>query len=333
MSTETRTVRPYAGLDGLQRIVNNEFALHVGPERVAPGESLTLTAEGFLLREIAVEMSSSDELFEVMQLGLAQHLASIGFNPADLELVVIASSPYMKIADVLVRCPLDRLAPLGRRLVLSSPKRPRALSSPRSGCAIDVYVVLSHDVPQVPLRPWRRGTWFARASFSLSSELAPIGFTPRPLTAQARKDLGNLSDDTIRFIQFEDDDTPLTVESSTSSLAIYVDEVVLAKLSASSETPASQLFQLQLFLDAVAEILRVAREQEGFGVVTLEDLEDTLFGRLLDGLSRHAQHTPVQRLEAQLALLSHAKNQPHVFMAHAEAAVGYRKLLNEVLDQ
>ena len=331
MSTETRTVRPFVGLDGLQRILSAATLL-VGPDRLSHGESVTLTTEGFMLRTVTLELAADDELFALTQDGLTHQLSSVGYDPADVEMVAVLSSPYLKIAEVALRCSLSDLAGTGRSIDVSGPDRPRALQSPRSGCNIDLYLVLSRHVERRPLKPWRKGTWLAHTSYSLSSELAPVGFTPRALTSELRAQF-QLADDVVRYIVFEDEESPLEAGSSETSLAMYVDQDVLAKMSASSSTPGSQLFQLQLFLDAVRAILDAANGDETIGALSYGDLDDTLFGRLITGLTRRPGQTADDARADGEGLFDTARNQPDLFMAHAEAVVGYRKVLNEVLDQ
>jgi hypothetical protein len=331
VSTESRTIRPFAGLGVIDDILSSTCSLQVGPERLAPGMSIVLNHEGFLVREVVLELGQSDDVFDALQIGLSKHVGELEFGLDEVELVVIASSPYLKIADVIIRERLDHLSALGRRITLSDP-RPRALRTPRSGCQLDVYLLLGRAVEPRPLRPWRKGTWLAHCTFNIASELAPVGFSPRPLTRE-RRELDGLSPETVRLVVFENDDSPLEPGTDENSLALYVDEDVLAKLSVSSNTPASELFQMQLFLDAVAAILHAARADERFPSISLDDLDDSLFGRVLDGLSRRPGQTLEQRRQTSDILLQHARTRPDLFIAHAEAVTGMRKKLNEALDQ
>ena len=329
MSSEQRTIRPFAGLDAFQEIFN-QFRLIVGTDRVEPDDAIRLTREGFVLRPVSLELSATDELFELSILGLGRRSAELGFQLSDLELVITASSPYLKIADIVTRHPLSRFSELERSVSLTSPTRPRALHALHSGCTIDAYLCLASDLPQLPLRPWRRGTWLAKVSFGITSESQPIGFSPRPLTEADRKRL-DLPDGVLRFIDLGDV-SPLDEGTNESSLDMWVDAEVLAKLSASSGSAPAKLFQLQLFLDAVLVILDGARLDPQLRVCTIEDLHGTLFGTLIEGLSRRPGQTVEQRKTAAQELLHVARDKPQLFIAHAEATIGLKKMMNEALD-
>lgn len=329
MSSEQRTIRPFVGLDGFQRILD-QFRLAVANDRVEPDDSIRLTPEGFLLRPVSLELAGDDELYEFARIGLGLCATELGFELSDLELVVIASSPYLKIADIVVRQPLDQLADLGRSISLTSPSRPRALRAMHNGCTVDAYVCLGANLPQKPLLPWRRGTWLAKISFGISSELESIGFSPRPLTEEEREKR-NLPKGLLRFIELGEQ-SPLDEGTDDSTLQMWVDAEVLAKLSASSSSPAAKAFQLQLFLDAVIVILDAARADDRLTSSTVDDLHDTLFGRLITGLSRHAGQTVEQRRAIETALLASARDAPELFIAHTEAKIEMKKMMNEVLD-
>jgi hypothetical protein len=332
VSTFMRTVRPFVGLDALQRIVDSTLTLQVGTDTLQPDSMSTLTHEGFLLREVVLQLGETDEAYAELGAALVQKCAELEYDPAAVELVVVASSPYLKIAELLVRRKVAEFADTERRIVLHGPPRPRALRSPRSGCTIDVYLLLGSSAQPRPLRPWRKGTWLAQVSFTISSDLAPIGFTPRPLTAQVRKD-NELPDDTVRFVVFDGDESPLDPNTSETALLMYVDPDVLAKMAIASSKPASQLFQLQLFLDAVRAIVERCHEDEKLKSTSLDELGETLLGRLVEGVSKRPGVSTEQRridMENTLELL---KSKPMSFIGRVEATIGYRKMLNEVLDQ
>lgn len=332
MSTFMRTVRPFVGLDALQRLLDADATLLVGADVVEPDGTLTLTLEGFLLRDVVLQLGATDERYEEIVDALEARCAELGYATDGVELAVVASSPYLKISEVLARRRVAEMRGGDRRIALHGPPRPRALQSPRSGCSIDVYLVLSQHVEPRPLRPYLKGTWLAHVSFTLSSELAPIGFTPRPLTPEIRQKY-LLPDETVRFVTFEDEESPLDADSSETALLMYLDADMLAKMAVGSSKPGSQLFQLELFLDAVRTIVDRAHADERLFGSTLDDLRNTLMGRLIEGVSKRPGVSNEQRridMENALELL---KIRPLSFLGRVEATIGYRKLLDEVLDQ
>jgi hypothetical protein len=169
-------------------------------------------------------------------------------------------------------------------------------------------------------------------SFGLSSELAPIGFTPRPLTPEIRAKYV-LPDETVRYVTLEGDESPLDPDSSETTLLMYVDADVLAKMAVGSSKPGSQLFQLELFLDAIRTIVERSVDDERLRVSTIDELGNTLIGRLIEGMGRRPGQSLEQRRVDMENLLELLRTKPLSFLGRVEATVGYRKMLDEVLDQ
>jgi hypothetical protein len=330
MTSEARVVRPFVGLHDVQQVFS-ESMVYVGEEPIAPGETLTINSESFRRQPVKLVLCPREEAFEHWRRGLLDGLVEATLEPADVEFVVLTSTKYLKMVDIVFRLSVDRLEELTRVVDLVRAGRPRALHAARGGCDIDVTVILTRTLEPQPLKAWRKGTWLARTRYRVSSELGQLGFTPRPLTQEVRDDKG-LPADTIRYVELEAE-VVFDADPQPDDLSVYIDETVLARMSASPGSTAATVFQQQVFLDAVSAIVRVALLQwDELEHETIDTLEGTLLRRLVDlaagvqqGEGDRARH---HRREAMLDLL---RRSPDRFLAVVEAQVGIKKNIDELM--
>lgn len=182
MSKETRTIRPFIGLGGLEGVLD-EALLHVGPEACLANEGITvdLAPHEFLLRPVSIEWGSDAEAFEHFKTRLGEGAEAAGLAPGDLSLTVVANSSFLKLADIVFTCPASDLGHLARITDLTVGARPAAFCTPFSGFHVDAYLVLARSLDPKPLRPYLRGTWLAQARFRVGTTQGPALLPPTPL--------------------------------------------------------------------------------------------------------------------------------------------------------
>lgn len=280
MASEARVVRPYLGVDQVQSVLDRVI-LGFGGRDLEPGSRASVNKLEFLSEVVRLRMADSDEGMEKFAEDLSDAVRGCGLNVDVVELVLLLSSPRLKINDVAWRCSVAELRDTDRTAVLpSGDTRPRALRTPFSGCTARLYVALATSIDEQPLRPHRRGTWLARCDWHITTELGEVGFIPRELTDQVRED-HQLDGSTVRFFQVV---APLEPGNADDALEVYVDEDVLHQLAASPGTRGAKALQTQLFLDAMTQAIHAAA-QEGAADVngrpSYEDAEDSLIGRLV----------------------------------------------------
>lgn len=332
MSSEQRTVRPFVGLDDFETSVAG-FRLHVGDDVIEPGDRVVLSRESYSLRRIALELAPDDGEFDSLKSRLVSAAAAIDLDPSVLDLIVVGASSYLKISEVLLRESLADLVLLDRLVEISVTPRPRSLSTPHSGSKLDVYVCLNQNVDKVPLRPWRRGSWLAHADFRIETELASAGFTPRALTPEvAEKELG-VPAGTTRFIRMAEGASPLDGDSSEDQVEMWVNASLLGQMAANNSTKSARLLQAQLALDAVAAILKAAHETDELQSSTFADIEDSLFGRVIE-LVAQKRGTRAERLVRCKSMFSLAQDpeQTTKFLAYAEDAIGLTKAATSAVE-
>jgi hypothetical protein len=315
MSSETRVIRPFTGVDHFERMLA-DARLFVGMDGHEAGSRVTLSTEDYLTRPIELALATEGEQFENALDHLATGLQDLDLQGPDVSLIAVASSPTMKMTDIVANESLANPRQISRVIPVADRQRPRALMAPRGGCNLSFFVYLNRSLEATPLRPWRKGTWLARADFRLRSDLGASGFTPRPLDDEQRDRL-ELHRKTVRYVEI-DDESLISESADLSTLEVWVDADLLAQLNVNSKTPAAETFQRQLFIDAVAAIVYSASrllENE-----TYLDLEETLVGRVIDLVAGDKASN-----EARDACVSMIKNGPARFVALAEGAIDFRR--------
>ena len=276
MSSETRTVRPFAISRSLANVLS-KAVLRFGSDTCEAGGRVTIFDPELHVRKRAeLHWTPDDESFAAFRETLAEGAAADGYERSALALLVIAATPYLKIANVVHQSSCASLDTMSRVVALTEPDRPEALCAPHHGATVDIFVLLARALEPRPLRPWRRGTWLARERFTIATEQAQRLFHPKPLDDETRKQLG-LPRKTMRYVRMDDVD-PLE-SNDAGALDFYVDRELLDDLSARSRSPVSQAMQLQLAHDVVAAIVHCG----GGTRERLEGSDVDRSGRLLVG--------------------------------------------------
>jgi len=313
MSTETRTVRPFVGLDELQHALGGT-ALRFGEHCVPAGSSITvdLAPQEFLARPVSIEWAPDDQTF----LHLREHIIGT-VRSADLPidavaLVVIATSSFLKLADLILECPLPQMAELPRiTSLLGNGRRPRSLSTPFNGFTVHSYLLLRRALPDRLLRPHRMGTWLARTDYRVETTLGPGSLAPTPLTGEIRKQY-DLPRKTVRFIHFGDHD-PVQPYRDQEPPIFYVDEEILAQLNARRTAPTSRALQLQLAHDFVTAVVYRAAASPELEALSYDDVRTSLLGSVI----RLAAGPGASQAELS-ALLAVTRRNPERLIARAE---------------
>ena len=326
MSTEQRDVRPFAPVAALDHLFKHA-RLKVGSDVFEAGATAVLEDDVFQRAGVSLELASDSGVIAAALAASTPDFEDLGLTVDDLAFAVVLSSSYLKISEFVHRVPLSQLAGAGPHFVLSGSPRPSALRTPRSGCQVDVLVYLDVQKPQVPLRPWRFGTWISRASFSLTTHHAFAGFTPKPLTAEMKLELG-LPPKTVRYIVLGDE-SPLTEGVGEDSVEVWFDSDLLAMMSLNPKGKTSVALQRQLFVDAIAAVVAESRVSEQFDVMSWADVKDSLLGRVVALVAPKSGNEDA-RTSACVNYLEMVKHQPAKFMAYAEEAAGLINALGEL---
>lgn len=279
MSTETRTIRPFAISRSLATVLS-KAVLRFGSDECAAGGRITIVDSELHVRKRAeIHWAPDDESFEVFKKTLAEGWSADGFDPSALALLVIATTPYLKITDVVYHTSCSNLNSMARIVALTVPDRSKAFCCPHHGATVNTFLLLTQALEPLPLRPWRRGTWLARETFRIATEQSQRLFHPKPLDDETRKQLG-LPPKTMHYVRMDDVDPLEPYEAG--ALDLYVDRELLDDLSARPRHPVSRAIQLQLARDVIAAIIRAAVVRENdLSSRTWRDLGDSLLAKVL----------------------------------------------------
>lgn len=322
MSSERRIVRPYVGLERFQSILDKWF-FRIGPEQLEANETRTVPNSSFLHDPGVLVCAPDEDVLQDVRKEAVAAAEAVGLDAKDIELVVLAATPYLRMADVVYRRGLSEPDAIPLDVRLEHGDAVRALETASGGCDIDVYLSLADALPTEPLKPSRRGTWLGHVRFSLRTDLGDLGFTPLPLTSEKREEL-KLGDDVIRFVEVNAD--ALMEENLADAVELYVDEEVLAVLNQTPTAPAARFFQRQMFLDVIAEVLRVVPQISPEGSLTLASIDNTVIGRIVDAAAGRGRRGETEdemtgRTEHALGLMLH---DPGRFMTLVENAAAPR---------
>lgn len=314
MSTTIRTLRPFSGLDGFAAIFDHA-KLIVDDQEIEAGRGVQLDPAAFLRCSVALTfpVGNGDSFATHVDSAAAQ----AGIPTSALGLMVIAKSRRMKLAEIVHRIPYAHFDRVDSKLVIAAPtSRPSSLQTPFSGATIESYLTLFEPIEHEPLRPWRLGTWLARADFKLDTTLGSIGFKPLRLTAEVRDRLG-LPPDALRFAEIDADE--IFTPGSDEPVQLWVDEELLSNLATFPRTPGSSSLQRQLFLDAMTALALTATRHEDIGTVDAAELDDTLVGGLLDWIADLGPNTERDdRVDARQRWLEELRTNPLRIIAIVE---------------
>lgn len=332
MSRERRTLEPYT-VDLSLKSALREVTVWLDGECCAAGSSLSIDDGSFGRRE-ALLTWASEEAFDEFKSRLTNGAYATGIHPQWMRLVVVARTGSLKVAEKLIDIGLDDLDNLPRtaRLDRHPPEgRWSVFRMGHHGAIVDAYVALSPDwAPHSPVErrlPKRSATWLARATFRLDARHAAALFHPRALDDAKREELG-LPSGTVRYIDLRGQDLLQPIEG-TPDVDVWVDEEVLAAVSASHTSAAAVLFQRQLMLDFVGSVVfEYSRTVQAAAPAAVDDSDDdfraSLIGKVVDLVLRSDTALEDDK-ERRVRLLRQCQSSPAKVVARAEDALGLRE--------
>lgn len=333
MSSATRELRPFGDFEKIDELIH-AVNLKVGERSVGRDDRIVLEEDEYRRLPVAVVFPYDSEGLSEMLEEIRAELQDRGLELDDLVLVVNLFSSYLKISEFPFVFPLSELSLRGPNLVLTPEgRRPNALRAARSGCRVEVAVLLAEEKEPVVGRPWRKATWLSRSNFSMSCDVEFSGFTPRPMDADAKQAL-NLPETATRYITLPVGVDPLVDESSPDLVEMWVDADLLATLSSRDKSKASTAFQKQLFVDAFDCVMSEVRTRPDFSDKVWTDVSDTMFGRMIRALAGRAKGESDDDVRARCETFMSVLRDDHGrFMAHVEAFADLTVSLIESLGE
>jgi hypothetical protein len=333
MATENRDVRPFRDLSDVQAWLEGNLHLVVTDATntdtwtMEPGSTLRLDPKTLMTAN--VQLKIDDEVAVLPVLKSAEQFANdLGAKDHSvLSIVLYATSPLLRFTDEIARWSFDDLKQfrMGHRLNPEGMPRPRGLQLAHNGVVFDLVVLLNRELKPKAGMPHRLGTWLARIRFTLANPAEGIGFSPLPLTPEKRKEL-NLAKQTATYARENPYHSGLLAAIMLDDFVEYfVDESLLARMSANPRHSQSALFQTQIFLGAVEFVVMEFQRLDSFEEVQLADVNEGLIGKILRIVSDETDGNLRQWLEI-------LKTKPADFLAAVEANSEYLRRLDDSMS-
>lgn len=319
MSVETRTLRPFDPVPQFDEALKLA-RFHMGDQVCEPDSRLVLeSADDFLRARPALSWADDEVQMSQFRALLLEGATVSDVAQHDLGLVVLIYTRYLQIADIPCCVPLSECASIPRLLSFAE-HRPRALQASTHGAVISAHVVLLQKQTKRPLRPWRKGTWLAKAAFRLTLSSDAALFHPTALTDEKRSEL-SLPRQAMRYVEIDDRQDLLRSTGDTELPTFYVDEELLARLNSEPTSPLSKALQAQLALDFITAAVAVYNsDRETAG--DWDDLKDSLLGRIVRVVAGGKAGPDDYR-----RVLRRMETNPAAFVAQAEGALHLRRTL------
>ena len=331
MAEENRVVRPFSAPNDLQDWIDQNVFLELQPMTdgnadgdvitVAAGETKRLEPKTYLTADITLRLVRDADM-KGFASALTKYAKLVGGSKEVLSVVLYGSSSFLKFSDELCRWSISEFEKSadGYKIASSGPLRPRVAKTAHNGGNFELAVVLQQQLAAVVGMPWRVGTWIFRSSFSLGNPLEGFGFTPLPLTKEKRVEFG-IGPETFKFARKNlFGDGLFESETLDDFIEFYVDEEILARLSAAPRNVQSAFIQTEIFLSAIEFVVLEASTDPDLKDKSLQELSGTLIDKMLRAISTER----VEELNNALSLL---KNNPQMFLTKYEELVNYKTRL------
>lgn len=260
MAYEKRGLRPFNTLERTQKELNRLLRLqspripdgqqanlgNLGLEPVGvangsitdPNGTLQLDRNRYLQDSLGLYFGTHDDHWmDLTQVAAteAEEVFGRGSRPP-IKVVVTASNPRLKQVHVLREWDFDDWRYAGDQgwrcdLVKrgSGEQRPRPFRMPADGCVVTALFLLGKDLPiaeRAPGRPWRKGSWLARADFRVTASIGN-GLAPHPMNSEIRERFGLASHSTF-FVDFRSEASGVCMATDLSRvMTVFIDEDLL----------------------------------------------------------------------------------------------------------
>ncbi len=327
---EERIMRPYAGVDAVQDVLDDLSLAYGDEDPIQSGATRTIEAAVYInaipelrwLRDPHHEEGRSEsENWDSFHRRLRATVKKTGVDPEAVQVMVIASTSYLKLAETVWSGTLSEFRSASRDgdqvgLPLGREPRPGPFQTPRHGCSVAVYVVLAKQLRQTDGQPWRKGTWLARAVFTVETDRGEIGFTPRPMDDAVRAELG-VPPGTIRYVDMPG---PLDPSEGAVEIAYYCDVDLLDEIVANPKANASVTFLYQIALDVTRTLVSASsKELADPTISSLSEIEGSLCARLIVAAARTERGD--RDHDQEQVFFNMIRSEPERYLAHEEARI------------
>lgn len=332
MNTETRMIRPYQGVEHFQSVLD-WVSLDAGSRNLEGGSRSSFTLDEYLNHPMCLRFADDEEHQSEIDRHVAQGLEDLSLARSDVELIVLSSSPRLKMVDVIYEGRLDEISSIPASIEFPRP-RPRSMQGPVGGSDIRVYFCLARSLEPRPLHPWRKGTWLGKQEFYLRTDISGVGFMPVKLTDEDRTELG-LDPDVTKYARVDPEISVFDTDVPADAVSVYVDEGLLDRLAVAAETKVGKYVQRQIFLDVAWAIAARAQSEIHETPALAGAAIDDFSGSLVHGLVIMAAGVGMTA-ETQAVRESHFRDlarDPAKFLANLEGRLAGLSAVTKLFEE
>jgi len=317
---ETRTVRPFIGMDRLESQLSRTV-LRVNGKAVMKREYFG--EEEFEDLKIALT-------FDLDSGALALTAEEMGLSIGDFRLAVVARSltigNWVELRNWQLET--DEIEDLD----FHSQDLPNVFCDVRSGFEIVCALVLAKQRPQAPLEIYEKGTWLSLMEWKILPDREVSSFAPKGMDAKIKKDL-NLSSKAVIFVEAKSESL-WTARTLDEALTVWVDEDLLNMTMRQNSGTATmtEIFLARIALEALVNHVSrsLSREKSSMEAVSrqieLKEIDENVFTSFLKKV-----HKVIGTNETLEETLQQVVSEPAMVVSKMESAVDLRADLKRLL--
>lgn len=315
--TESRSVRPFRGVDDVQALVSQaKLLVSEDAPLLASGSVHQIEPLDFQNLDLRIRLPfSGDELVAAVSRAVP--------DVAAVKLVVVTRASLLRRSHISAALPISSSLP---DLIQVTQSEPELVYRDQTGTDVLLAAVLMRELPRAPLVPHLPGTWLGLSRWRIRP-LRDFGFRIRELTDEKRDEVG-LPKGSMTFVSVSGDIVGAGDESIADHVTQYVDAALLSRLRTTSSSTTAYLQAAlvgDLLLQLAIQLPLLVKEHAGESLLTSETLQH--YPSAMDLFSRIAiaSGTSVE------LLLYFAQEEPTRLRPILEDAIGMSAPMNAAL--
>jgi hypothetical protein len=315
--TESRSVRPFRGVDDVQALVGQaELLVSEDAPPLSSGSTHQIEPLEFQNLDLRIRLPfAADELVAAVSRAVPDISA--------VQLVAVTRASLLRRSHISAALPISSSLP--ERIQVTQPE-PELVYRDQTGADVLLAAVLMRELPRAPLMPHLPGTWLGLSRWRIRP-MRDFGFRIRELTDEKREEVG-LPKGSMTYVSISGDIVSAGDESIADHVTQYVDAALLSRLRTTS-SPTTAYLQAALVGDLLLQLSiqlpLLVKEHAGETLLTRETLEH--YPSALDLFSRIA----VASSTSVEYLLYFAQEEPTRLRPILEDAIGMSAPMNAAL--
>ena len=265
VGTEERSIRPIIGDDDILEAFSNirlrfDTRFQSNQEEfIGHQETKRLSETDFLRAHIGVSFSENQQEFKDFCKSCKKSIKNWKIKLTDVSIAIFVLNPLKGTKFVMLTRVWNSITMF---IICSS--RPDQLVM-HSETRIEVVAFLNTEQDFKLLKPFRAGTWLAKAHFSIRTHLETASFTVEPLDEPERERLGNsafgeaLPTGTVTYLELPPDFNPVDPNSDIQELRMFLNEGVWNLRENDPDSTFTNVLNRFLAVEVFTEVFDVAQ--------------------------------------------------------------------------